>query len=103
METVFFNLDQKEVSELFRLLEQEFRIDVGFLRPDDSLYALFSPVSTFNPLAWMIFRGLESDAKNEIGAELVRKRRKRGLPELLTTEPRTFGELVVAWCQRPET
>jgi hypothetical protein len=64
--------NEGEVLELLELVEREFRIDVGFLRPDDSLYALFAPIPTRNPLWWMLFRMWESDGVTEISAEVAR-------------------------------
>jgi hypothetical protein len=89
-----------ELTELFDLIEREFHLDLGFLRREDSLHALFAPVRSFNPVWWAIYRGLESDGLNEISARLRKRRAERGLPELSRDELRSFGDLVRAWCER---
>jgi len=96
----FSEHDGAEALELFALVEREFRIDVGFLRPDDSLHALFSPVPARNPLTWIRFRALESIGVTEISTEVASKRRERGLPSEPPEGIRSFGDLVRAWCER---
>jgi hypothetical protein len=95
----FPQYDASEVLTLFELIELEFEIDLGFLRPEDRLDVLFTPVPTRNPLAWANFRMRETDGVGEISAEVAKKRRQRNLPARPTDPIQTFGDLVAAWCE----
>jgi hypothetical protein len=95
----FSGYQEAETIELFDLIEREFHIDIGFLRPEDSLDTLFAPVSSWNPFSWAMFRALESDGVNEISTEVAKKRKRRGLPVVPANEVRTVGDLVHAWCE----
>jgi hypothetical protein len=86
------------VLEALELLEREFRIDAGFLRPDDSLIALFAPVRTWNPLRWLFLRGLESDGVAEIEHQLARKRESLQRAQITRGDVRSFGDFVRSWC-----
>jgi hypothetical protein len=95
----FSQHDVTEVLALFDLIEFEFLIDVGFLRPEDRLDVLFSPVPTRNPLAWAQFRMRETDGVHEISVEVAKKRHKRRLPARPINPIETLGDLVAAWCE----
>lgn len=99
--TCFPDAQRDDVLECVALFAQEFRIDVGFLRPEDSLDVLFAPVPSMNPWHWLEFRGLEGDGVAEIAHQLYKRRKARGLPELRRAEVLTFGDLMRAWCEQP--
>ena len=85
------------VLECLIFLATEYRIDPGFLRPEDRLSVLFAPVKTLNPLKWLIYRGRESDGQTEIKFQLQKRLtadpKKRSLEHI-----ETFGQFVRAWC-----
>jgi len=94
----FDSIDKECVLECLQFFEQEFHINAGFLRPDDSLAALFAPVPTWNPLKWMLYRGIENDGVSELWAVLNRRLSAAGVKE--SHDIRTFGDYVHAWCGR---
>jgi hypothetical protein len=46
-------LPPDQVTELVILLEAEFGVSIGLLRPEASLQRLFAPVDIGNPLTWV--------------------------------------------------
>src|SRR5690606_41832120 len=71
-------LPAHEVGELARLLEEEFGISLGLLRPQDSLEALWAPVSMRQPLQWLWAQAALEDAVTEVNQQLqIRRRAKR--------------------------
>ena len=92
----FPSLPREQVVECLKLFELEYHITTGFLRPDDSLTALFAPVPTWNPIKWLMYRGIESDGRTELSHQLERRFPQQASQGLL--ELRTFGDYVSAWC-----
>jgi hypothetical protein len=92
----FSNLQRESVLNCLSAFELEFRLDPGFLRPDDSLTALFAPVHTWNPFRWMFYRGIENEGASELAHEVTKRldavNASRGV------KLSTFGDLVRAWC-----
>jgi hypothetical protein len=93
----FPDLPQDRTLQCFATFEREFHLPVGFLRPDDSLTALFAPVLTWNPIRWLFFRSLENDGVTEIRYQLELQLKRHGT-DRLWSEIRTFGDFVRSWC-----
>ena len=90
-------LPREDVMALLELIEEEYFISAGILRPDDSLEKLLPPVRTRNPLRWWACEPRLEDATSEVDYRLA-KRIKAGV----ALEPRgplkTINDLVYAWC-----
>ena len=95
----FSDLPKDDVLVALELFERELMIQIGFLRPDDSLTALLGPVMTRNPIRWLFYRGLEGDGVAEVGHQLAIRREQLGWSRLERGDLRTFGDFVRAWCR----
>jgi len=71
-------LPNDAVFECLQLLEFEYHIPVGVLRPEDKLEKLFSPVAAKTPWQWLVFRTREGDSETEINYELGKRMRRAG-------------------------
>ncbi len=98
-------LPKEKVLECLDLIEVEFEIPVGLLRPTDRLSLLFTPVPTKNPLKWLVYRTREGDCKSELEYQLSKKlRRYETLGLWKNIEIETIEDLLRAWCgERPTT
>jgi hypothetical protein len=87
-----------EVGELARLLEEEFGIPLGLLRPQDSLVALWAPVCIRQPLKWLWAQSALEDAVSEVNHQLQVRRQAKGQ----SSGPRlsSVRELFIAWCEQ---
>lgn len=93
-----------EVREALQLIESEYDLPAGFLRPEDRLEFLFDPVEAGNPLEWLLFRGKTEDRRSELEYRLS-KRVGRAAFGQFRENLATIGDYVLAWCsggaQRP--
>lgn len=90
-------LPQKEVFECLELIEFEYEISAGLLRPEDKITKLFDRVATKNPLRWLVYRTREDDSASEVNYELTKRMHKyRTLGSWPKIE--TIDDLVRAWC-----
>jgi hypothetical protein len=96
------HLPAEEFEELARLLQDEYGLQIGLLRPDDALSKLWTPVPTQNPLRWLQYRTAEGDRWSELNHALVRRCDRRRLP-LPRPPAMTVDELVRAWCGETTT
>lgn len=94
-------LPKDAVFELFDLIEFEYQIPAGLLRPEDKLTKLFEPVATKNPWRWLVYQVKAGDIENELSYQLARRMRQHGTYGLWP-DVETVGELTRAWCgQKP--
>ena len=91
------NLPKKEVLECLSLIESEYDLPAGLLRPTDKLNKLFEPVETKNPLLWLIYQTRADDRKSELNYELAKRMRQHGILGKLSKID-TIGEFIRAWC-----
>ncbi len=95
-------LPEMEVSACLDLVEFEYGLPAGLLRPEDSLAKLVKPVSTKNPLRWIIYQVRAGDRENELTFQLVRQMRRHGTYGTWQHVD-TIDDLVRAWCgQKPK-
>lgn len=95
------NLPKDEVFECLKVIEFEYELPAGLIRPGDRLKELFRPVPTKNPLLWLFYRSREEDSESEINYELGKRMRKHGTFDSWQ-KIETFGDFIRAWCgQRP--
>jgi hypothetical protein len=99
-------LPKEEVFDCLRLIEFEYKVPAGLLRPEDKLEKLFSPVSAQNPWRWLVYRTREGDSETEINYELGKRMRRAGTVKSWSHIEKfgdlTFRDLMKAWCgKRP--
>lgn len=99
------DLPKEKALECLDLIEFEFEVPVGLLRPTDRLSLLFAPVPTRNPLKCLFYRGREEDSQSELNYELSKRLRRYGTLDLWKNiEIETIETLLRAWCgERPTT
>ena len=95
-------LRKDEVVECLKLLESEYRVPAGILRPNDKLEKLFNPVRARTPWQWLVYRTREGDSETEINYELGKRMQRSGTVQSWSHIQR-FGDLTVsdllrAWC-----
>ena len=89
------DLPPEDVAAFFEMIETEYQLDVGLLRPDDNLERFTTPIQTKNPLRWFAVEpGLE-DSASELNYQIV-QRAETGLANYLPVH--TVGEYVRIWC-----
>lgn len=97
-------LPRDEVFECLKLIEFEFEVPAGLLRPEDKLEKLFSPVPAKNPWRWLVYRTREGDSQTEINYELGKRMRRAGTIQswshIKNFGDVTFSDLIKAWCGR---
>lgn len=89
-------LDADSTRELLLLLQAEFRVPAGVLRPDDAVDTLFDPISSANPFKWMEYRIRVGDAKAELAHQLHQRLVAAGTTEAWG-DVSTLLELAQAW------
>lgn len=95
-------LDVSAVDELRALIMSEFGIDLGTMRPEDSIDKLvLHPDSGGNPLRWMQFEGWSRDAANEVDEQLKNRLKRRGIGRPWPNY-KTVGEVLKAWAGHTE-
>jgi hypothetical protein len=85
----------QHLADFFEMIETEYGLDVGLLRPDDNLDLFTAPIKTKNPLRWFAVEpGLE-DRASELNYQIVQRADEFGLAQYLPV--RTIGEYVRVW------
>ena len=96
-----------DVLECLNLIEFEYQISSGILRPEDKLEKLFEPVATKNPWRWLVYRTHEGDSETEINYELGKRMRRFGTVQAWSHVKQfsslTICDLIKAWCGRTPT
>ncbi|MGH9873044.1 MAG: hypothetical protein ACRD9S_11350 [Pyrinomonadaceae bacterium] len=92
-------LAEASVLECLDLIEVEYQLPAGILRPQDKLEDLFDPVATKNPLRWLEYQTGADDRKSEVNYQLA-KRMKQHETLGAWTHIETVDDLVHAWCGR---
>ena len=95
-------LPKEQVLNCLSLLESEYQISTGLLRPKDSLEILFNRVPAKNPLLWLVYRTREDDSRSEINYQLGKRIRKYRL-DVQSSQIRTLEDLVKVWCGKSPT
>ena len=90
------DLPQTQLEEFFELIEMEYGLDAGLLRPEDKLDRLTASIKTKNPLRWYAVEPRIEDAASELNYQIVKRAQEAGLSECLPVF--TVGEYVRVWC-----
>lgn len=81
---------------LFDFIEDEFRVPVGVLQPEDDLALLFDPVPSRWPWGTLVNQVSASDKRLELADQLHKRLTTSKTRDLWTNVP-PFGALVRAW------
>lgn len=94
---------QDSVFDALDLIEREFSITAGVLRPDDKLAKLFVPPATKNPLKWLYYQYVFGDRHDWLDTRIAEKLKEHALVREWTQESSilTVDDYVRAWCGRP--
>src|SRR5689334_21432693 len=88
------SLDPLELASLRELLQLEFSLDLGVLRPDDPLELLTEhPNSRGNPIRWLVYESSSRDATNEVDEQLTIRLKRLGFDQP-TFRVKTIGDLL---------
>ena len=94
--TFWAELPPEDLADFFEMIETEYQLDVGLLRPDDNLERFTTPIKTKNPLRWFAVEpGLE-DRASELNYQIVQRADQAGLANYLPVH--TVREYVRIWC-----
>jgi hypothetical protein len=98
-------LPRERALECLDLIEFEFEVPIGLLRPTDRLSTLFAEVPTKNPWKLLVYRMREGDSQSELNYELSKRLRRYGTLDLWKNiEIETIEDLLRAWCgEHPTT
>jgi hypothetical protein len=88
------------VDELFDLVQVEYGLEPGLLRPADPLRLLLEPVPTKNPLKWLVFQAKTEDRQSELDHRLTRRLQRAGR-KVVPGEIVTLDDYLRAWCSVP--
>lgn len=95
-------LRRDEVIECLKLIELEYRVPAGLLRPEDRLERFFKPVAARNPWQWLVYRTREGDSETELNYELGKRLRRSGTVQSWSHIEKfghlTISDFIRAWC-----
>lgn len=92
----FSHLPKKDVFEFFDLIEFEYEIPAGLLRPEDNVSKLFDPIPRRNLWHWLSYDVREGDSQIEVTNQLVKREKRHGTYEKWKIE--TIDDLIHCWC-----
>ena len=91
------NLPARPLQELFDLIETEFSLSAGLLRPDDPISKLMAPFAIQNPLTWLWAEAALEDAGSELNYCFAKRMKAFGVRrEVVSVD--SIGDLVELWC-----
>jgi hypothetical protein len=91
------HLPQGPLQELLDLIESEFSIPAGLLRPDDPIGKLVAPFSIQNPMTWLWAEAALEDAASELNWRFAKRMLGAGV-DPWAVPVSTIGHLVQLWC-----
>src|SRR6266550_3807656 len=71
-------LSKEALLELLELIEFEYDVSAGLLRPDDNLSKLVEAVPTKNPWRWLVYHTAAGDRQSELSYQLDKRMRQYG-------------------------
>jgi hypothetical protein len=100
-ESYFADLPKIDVLQCLDLIEEEYSLPAGMLRPNDDLDLLLKPIATRNPWRWLVYQACAGDRQNEINFQLGKRQEKYGTREQWAIAGvKTVADLINAWCGR---
>ena len=95
--TFWGEFPQDRVYAFFALIEQEFGLEPGRLRPDDPVERLAAPIRTRNPLRWFAVEPRLEDSAAELAFQLKAAAEQHGL-SMTGSNFETMRECIEVWC-----
>src|SRR5207302_10700769 len=92
-------LARNEVFDALAVIEAEYGLPAGMLRPSDKLELLVEPVRTRNPLRWIYYQVWAGDREGELSLQLRRRMARHGTSGIWP-KLETIDDFVRAWCGR---
>ena len=96
----FFAADgllREDVMALLDMIELEFDLSAGLLRPTDSLGKLSDPVRPRNLWQWMVFQVRPGDSQLAVDERLLKRLKRFGTKDAWK-KMETIEDIVTAWC-----
>ena len=85
------------VLELLELIDIEYNLSPGLLRPEDNLSKLIDPVPTRNVWRWLVYRARAEDRQSELNYRLAKRAHQYGTSGKWS-RIETVDDLIRAWC-----
>lgn len=95
-------LPKQDVLQCLELMESEYEVPAGLLRPQDNISMLADPVESKNLLKKFYYEGIAGDREFELLYQLD-KRIERFGKRHMRPKIETIGDYVRAWCGQPRT
>src|SRR5258705_14010473 len=95
IETFWAHIPKAKLEEFFELIEVEYGIEPGLLRPEDNLERLTAPIKTKNPLRWFLVEPRIEDASSELNYKLAKRAKRKGIRDRVPVS--TVAEYVCVW------
>jgi hypothetical protein len=92
-------LGEECVMECLELIETEYGLSAGLIRPQDKVSQLVDPVKAKTPWCWLFYRSREEDIQSELNYQLDKRMRRHGTLGSWSHID-TLSDLVKAWCGR---
>lgn len=97
-EAFWSEFPQPAVMEFFELMEIEFQLSPGLLRPDDDVNKLLEPIRPVSFLKWLFYQAHTEDSASELIYQLGKREQQHGTQDAWEREKiRTIGGLMRAW------
>ena len=98
-EAFWSDFPQQAVMEFFQLIESEYQLSPGLLRPDDDVNKLLDPVKPVNFLKWVFYQAHMEDSASELSCQLGKREQQHGTQDAWQrAKIRTIDDLMRAWC-----
>jgi len=89
---------RQAVMEFFQLVETEYQLPPGLLRPDDDINKLLEPIKPAKFVKWLFDQARTEDSGAELIYQLGKREQQHGTQEVWEREKiRTIDDLMRAW------
>ena len=90
---------RQAVMDLFKLIEAEFELHPGLLRPDDEISKLFDPIKPVSFFKWLFYQARTEDSASVLSYQLGKREQQHGTQDAWDrAHITTIDDLVRAWC-----
>ncbi|CBK41022.1 protein of unknown function [Nitrospira defluvii] len=97
-EAFWSEFPQQAVMELFQLIEIEYQLSPGLLRPNDTVNKLLESIKPVNFLKWLFYQAHTEDSESELRYQLGKREQQHGTQDAWErAKIRTIEDLMRAW------
>lgn len=97
-EAFWSGFPKQAVMELFQLIETEYQLSPGLLRPDDDVNKFLEPIKPVNFLKWLFYQAHTEDSASELSYQLGKREQQHGTQDAWKrTNITTIDDLMRAW------